>query len=98
MPTEQLIQVGTLCILHRIEHSFINALHEFGLIEITKKDDELFITESDVGNVERLIRLHHDLHLNIEGVEVITYLLDQLKQQQYEINLLHNRLRFYEPV
>lgn len=96
MQTEQLIQVDTFCVWHNVEFSFINMLHEYGLIEITTKEDKAFITESGLKQVEKLIRLHNDLHINLEGVEVITYLLDQLEQQQEEIRQLQNRLRFYE--
>ena len=97
MHTEQLIQADTFCVYHNIEVSFINALHEYGLIEITTKENAAFIPEADIKYVETLIRLHNDLHINLEGVEVITYLLEQLKQQQEKITLLENRLRFYEP-
>jgi chaperone modulatory protein CbpM len=96
MQTEQLIQVDTFCRFHNIEFSFISSLHEFGLIEITQKEEKSFIAEGNLELVERLIRLHNDLHINVEGVEVITYLLDQIKLQQDEITRLQNRLRFYE--
>ncbi len=96
MQTEQLIQVDTFCIWHDIEFSFINSLHEHGLIEITTKDNKAYIPESDLARVERMIRLFNDLEVNLEGVEVITYLLEQLNHQQEEITLLQNKLRFYE--
>ena len=96
MQTEQLIQVDTFCEFHNIEFSFISSLHEFGLIEITKEEEKLFIPESNLEWVEKLIRLHNDLHINLEGVEVVTFLLDRLKLQKDEITLLKNRLRFYE--
>ncbi len=96
MQTEQLIQVDTFCVWHDVEVPFINTLHEYGLIEITTKEDKAFIPESGLKQVEKLIRLHNDLNINLEGVEVINYLLDKLNQQQQEITLLQNRLRFYE--
>jgi len=96
MQTEQLIRVDTFCVWHNVEFSFINLLHEYGLIEITTKEDTAFIQESDLKHLEKLIRLYNDLHINLEGVEVITYLLERLNQQQEEIILLQNRLRFYE--
>ena len=96
MQTEQLIQVDTFCVWHNIEFSFIHSLQEYGLIEITTKDDKAFIPESELKHVEKLVRLYNDLHINLEGVEVVTYLLEQLKQQQAEITMLQNRLRLYE--
>ncbi len=96
MQTEQLILVDTFCGFHHVGFSFIRSLQEFGLIEITQKEEKSFISESSLELVEKLIRLHNDLHINLEGVAVITYLLEQLKLQQDEMNLLQNRLRFYE--
>ncbi|MEO7768889.1 MAG: chaperone modulator CbpM [Ferruginibacter sp.] len=97
MQTEQLIQVDTFCVWHGVEFSFINTLHEYGLIDIKTKDNKDFIPEGDLLYVERLVRLYNELHINLEGVEVVTNLLEQLKKQQEEITLLQNRLRFYEP-
>jgi chaperone modulatory protein CbpM len=96
MQTEQLIQVDTFCVWHNVEFSFIHSLQEYGLIEITTKDDKAFIPESELKHVEKLVRLYNDLHINLEGVEVVTYLLEQLKKQQEEITMLQNRLRLYE--
>jgi len=96
METEQLIRVDTFCSWHNVEFSFINNLSEVGLIEITRKEDTAFIPESELEQVEKLVRLHNDLQINLEGVEVITYLLQKLKQQQEEITGLQNKLRFYE--
>ena len=96
MQTEQLIKVDTFCVWHDVEFSFISKLQEYGLIEITTKDEGTFITESSLRQVEKMIRLYYDLQVNLEGVEVITHLLEQIKQQQQAINQLQNRLRFYE--
>ncbi|MBC7888861.1 MAG: MerR family transcriptional regulator [Ferruginibacter sp.] len=97
MQTEQFIQADTFCVYHNVEFSFITRLQEYGLIEITTKEDKAFIPESDLEHIEKLVRLHNDLHINLEGVEVVSYLLEQLKKQQEQLNLLQNKLRFYEP-
>ena len=97
MQTEQLIQVDTFCTWYHVEIPFMNTLHEYGLIEITTREGKAFISEGDLQHAERLIRLHNDLEVNLQGVEIITYLLDRIKQQQHEITTLQNRLGFYEP-
>jgi chaperone modulatory protein CbpM len=96
MQTEQLITVESFCAWHNVEFSFINTLHEFGLIELTRRQDTTFIQENDLKEVERLVRLHNDLQVNPEGVEVISYLLERLRQQGQKILELENRLRLYE--
>ncbi len=96
MQTEHLILTDAFCISHNVDYSFIQSLYENGLIEITTREEKTFIPESHLEFAEKLIRLHNDLKINLEGVAVITYLLEQLKHQQQEILILKNRLRFYE--
>lgn len=96
METEHLIQLETFCVTHNVAVSFISSLEEFGLVEVTKKEDIAYVPEGRIKMIEQLVRLHTDLNINVEGVEAITYLLEQLKNKEAEINLLKNRLQFYE--
>jgi len=96
METEQLILVEAFCISHNIELSFISSLEEYGLVEITKKEDTAYIPESNLKTMEQFVRLHNDLDINVESMDAIIYLLDRLKEKDAEINMLKNRVRFYE--
>jgi hypothetical protein len=96
MQTEQLILLETFCIEYPVEFSFIQLLIEHGLVQISTVDEQRYIPESELPQIEKIIRLHNDLEINLEGVEVINYLLAKLQQQQDEINALQNKLRFFE--
>ncbi|MEO6231355.1 MAG: chaperone modulator CbpM [Ferruginibacter sp.] len=96
MQTEQLILVETFCVCHNVEFSFMRALHETGLVEITTKENVAYIPESNIKEAEQFVRLHHDLELNLEGIETVIQLLDKLKEKEDEIMRLKNKLRFYE--
>lgn len=96
MQTEQLILLETFCIEYPVEFSFIQLLIEHGLVQITTVEEQTYIPESELPQIEKIIRLHNDLEINLEGVEVINYLLAKLQQQQDEINALQNKLRFFE--
>lgn len=96
MQDEPLMPVAQFCNLHNIEYSFISSLHEFGLIEINSVDNTSFISSGQIRMIEKLIRLHYDLDINLEGVDAISHLLQQMRNMQYEINSLKNRLRIYE--
>ena len=96
MQTEQLILLETFCIEYPVEFSFIQLLIEHGLVQITTVEEQNYIPESELPQIEKIIRLHNDLAINLEGVEVINYLLEKLQQQQDEINALQNKLRFFE--
>lgn len=93
---EHLISTDDFCSHYKVEYSFITSLQENGLIEITTIDQHSFIDHDHLINIERLVRLHYDLDINLEGIEAITYLLNRVKNMQDEIVALRNRLSIYE--
>ena len=92
----QLISANDFCIHHQIEISFLHSLSDYGLIEITPVENEIYLHPEDVMRVEKLVRLHYDLHINLEGVDAIHHLLEQMENLQEEMLRLKNRLRLYE--
>ncbi len=93
---EHLISTNEFCTHYKVEYSFIDSLQQHGLIEIITIDEHSFIDHDHLKNVEKLVRLHYDLDINMEGIEAITYLLNRVKNMQQEILSLKNRLRLYE--
>ena len=93
---ENLISTDEFCTHYKVEYSFIDSLQQHGLIEITRIDQHSFIDHDHLRNIEKLVRLHYDLDINLEGIEAITYLLKRVKNMQDEILSLKNRLRSFE--
>lgn len=96
MQEESLIAVSEFCLINQIEFSFVNELNDFGLIEIVNINSDKFITTSQLPALEKIIRLHDEFGINIEGIETINHLLEKIDLLQSELTLLKNRLRFYE--
>ena len=96
MRKEHLISAIEFCTYHDIEISFISSLHETGLIEIVKIEESEYFAESQLQQLEKIVRLYYDLGINLEGIETITHLLSHINEMQDEIILLQNRLRLYE--
>lgn len=92
MDHENLIPAKDLCMYHNIEYSFIHDLEDSGLISVRSVQKEIFIPEEEMQKVERFIRLHYDLDINVEGLETISYLLERMEKLQREIILLKNRV------
>jgi len=97
MRTEHLIPVENLCSQYNIEFSFIDSLHEFGLVQLTKVEESRYIFPEQILELERMIRLHYELDINIEGIDAISHLLQRVDQLQDELRILKNRLNRYEP-
>lgn len=96
MNIENLIAADQFCAYYKVEFSFINSLHEFGLIRIVSVEEVQYIPLEQVQEVEKMIRLHYDLDINLEGIEAISHLLQRLGTLQKELSGLKNRLDFYE--
>lgn len=96
METKNLISIQQFCAQYEIPVTFINALHEYELIEIIVTENKNYLKEAQIDRIEKMIRLHYDLEINLEGIHVIDNLLDRLDNLQSQITTLNNRLKFYE--
>jgi len=91
MEQEDLIPVKDFCIHHNIEYSFIDSLQNSGLISVTSVRRSSFIHINEMHKLEKFVRLHYDLDINLEGIETINYLLERIEEMQQEIVKLRNK-------
>ena len=96
MNSKDLIPIEQFCKVYKIEFSFINSLNEFGLIELTYIDDNEFIALEKIQEIEKIIRLHNDLGVNLEGIDIITNLMYKIDMLQNRLNSIQNQLNIYE--
>ena len=96
MQSEDIVPASEFCVHHNIELSFIRSLEEHGLIETVSVEERIFLPVSQLERLEKILRLHFDLDINIEGIETITYLLERMQGMQEQIAQLNNRLKAYE--
>jgi len=93
MNTENLLRVEHFCEYYHVEFAFIISLHESGLINIVVIDDSQYLSHEDLKEIEKLVRLHYELGINIEGIDVISSLLNQIADLQKELTAVKNKLR-----
>ena len=98
MLQDDLILAKDFCSHYNITLSFINSLHEYGLVQIVLIEETSYIPQEELQKLEQVIRMHYDLDINLEGIEAITYLLERVKNMQSEITDLKNKLNLYEKV
>lgn len=96
MANKEMIPATEFCIHHNIELSFIYAVNESELIEIINIDEEIFLPTSQLQQLEKLVRLHHEMGINLEGIETINYLLQKNTELQEQIMYLNNKIKLYE--
>lgn len=91
MENEQIL-LEEFCTYHQVEISFIRELGDSGLIQVSRVEQSTFIPVDEMPKVEKFIRLHYDLHINLEGLETIDHLLHKMEVLQQEVRRLQNRL------
>lgn len=96
MSATHLISTSDFCTYHHLEQTFITDLHSAGLVEITIINQIPCIPETEIDKLERMIRLHTDLDINIAGIEAITHLLQRIDDMHEEMRVLRNSLKAYE--
>lgn len=96
MATQKYILVRQYSEHSHIEPNFIQALFEYELVYPEERDNEVFIDEKDIDEIEKMFRLHRDLGLNYEGLGAVNEMLKRIQQLQEEMELLKRRLRIYE--
>lgn len=96
MQTEYLITAKDFCEGHHIELSFIQLLEQYGLLKINIVEEQLYIPYDELPSLEKMIRLHFDLGINLEGIEAIIHLLQRIENLQQEVVQLRHKLKGYE--
>ena len=96
MQQDDLVVLTEFCTHYNVEFSFVHTLKQHGLIEIVTIDGTGYIEADQLGYLEKLVRLHYHMDINIEGIETITYLLQRMNEMQQKIVQLSNRLSRYE--
>jgi chaperone modulatory protein CbpM len=96
MSTPHFIPIETLCTHYEIEVSFFSSLSETGLIRLEILGQTRCLHEEHIPGLERMIRLHRELNLNTEGIDVVMNLLGKMDDLKEELEVTKSRLRLYE--
>ncbi|MDZ4749272.1 MAG: chaperone modulator CbpM [Saprospiraceae bacterium] len=96
MNTKHLISIQILCSHYDIEISFVEALTQMGLIQIEIIEQNQYLHQDQISDLEKIIRLHNELDVNLEGIDIVFNLLEKERELRTELNILKNKLRFYE--
>lgn len=91
MKEENYILLKKFCQSTSVDPDFIEALYEFGLIEHASS-----IHKDELPTIERYVRLHYDLNVNIEGLQIIANMREKMMQMQEEMLRLERKLKRFE--
>lgn len=92
MELENLISLKQFCEHHAIEETFIFSLNENDIIKVITINENSYIHLDSLEKTEKIIRLHLDLSINIEGIDVIIQLLDKIEFLEKELLITKSKL------
>lgn len=96
MNVKNFIPLSSLYNHYNVEMSFFFNLNEMGLIDIITVNETKYIHPDAIYEIEKMIRIHQELAVNIEGIDVVFNLLKKIDDLQNELISVKNRLRLYE--
>ena len=96
MKNENLILVRQVCEIHKVEWTFIESLTDNGLLNIQIIEQEWYLPKEELAVLEKWMRLHFDLEIGIDSLDVVADLLNKIDALQKESRTLRNRLNLYE--
>ena len=96
MEKDQLIATEKFCVYYSVSKPFIESLISIGMVETVIVSEVSHLKISHLVQIEKMIRLHEDLGLTPEGIEIIHALLEKISVLNEEVMTLKNRVRFYE--
>lgn len=96
METKELIIVDVFCQEYQIEINFIKDLEAFGLIQIIVQEEQKYLQTNQLTTLEKIIRLHNELNINKEGIDIILNLQEKENHLLSKIKYLKNKLALYE--
>lgn len=96
MENKNLVPTAVCCQHYQVELSFIHSLEQYGLLKTIKVEADEFIEADALESLEKFIRMHYDLDINLQGIEAIGFLLERVQEMKQEIAHLKSRLTIYE--
>jgi hypothetical protein len=91
-----LIVLSECCLQLGIDNAFVSSLEERGLIRTVNQESTIYINAIELPRLEKIVRLHEELEINIAGIEVVLDLTERIENLQKAMTELENRLRMYE--
>ncbi len=88
------LSLEELCETCHITSSFIYELIEYGTLELHDTTPEMWrFNTRHLQRIQRVLRLQHDLEINLAGAALAMDLMDQIEQLEAQVELLEKSLK-----
>ena len=90
------IKITEYCNYTNTENTFITSLNEEVILKIEVIDNEDFIEEDQLPELEMFSRWYYDLGINLEGIDAMRHMIKRINSMNDELNDLRRKIVFYE--
>jgi chaperone modulatory protein CbpM len=90
------ITIEDFCTHHGIQVTLVREFADFGLVHLQEQEKKAMVPAEEIEKLERMIRLHDELGINKEGLEIILNMRDQLVSLNSELEKIRYRMRQLE--
>ena len=92
----KLLKFEEICNIYNIEPSFLKEIYNFEIITFIEEENTLWLEEDMIDKLEKVIRLHKELGVNLEGIDIIINLLEKIEKLEEELLEVKRKLAFFE--
>src|ERR1700722_15622909 len=82
------LTLAELCEAYHISPQLIAEIVDFGVVEPLSDTDDLHFNQNDLRRIRTIIRLQHDLELNIAGAALVVDLIEELETMRARVEVL----------
>lgn len=87
MVKSEWIAIELVCKNYGLKVQFMDEITQYELITIELNEGVLCLHKKQLGRLEQIIRLHQELNINLEGVDVVMNLLDRIQTLENELRM-----------
>lgn len=96
MSRREFIEIAQLCRQYQLEMQFFSTLEDYELIQVVRVKESPCVYSDELRRIEKMVRLHKELQINMEGIQAVVNLLEKVELLQDELARVRNRLSLYE--
>jgi len=96
MDTTKYIEVTHLCKQYKVTEQLFSQLNDTGLVHVTVVEEKPCVPSQSIHKVDKIMRLHQELEVNPEGIDVILNLLEKVENLTQEVTRLRRKIHIYE--
>ena len=93
MLNNEFVPAELFCNMYSINVAVVESWQKMGLVDLIEYEEKPYIPNDQLHKLEQLLRLHFDLNIQLEDVDVVYNLIEKVKLLQKENLILRKILK-----